>query len=243
MVWALERVSLVRGVGRHIHENNTSPWALRLKPYDVGCEDFVLQGDRMMVGDRSRRSVGWRTSALLHRSMRSRALVVYRSLKEIQKQEADWKLTRILKPDARFFNAALDLFSRQPIMRPRKARVGQAHWKRHLRFTNSWYARSGTVPRCWNPLLQEVAEDLVEAGYSVPLGLRHLFVGRWPQGTLQYDHLPQLERRAFAFPSVRKHFQSHSIPTHKNRGLPLGRQLRRLGRRGTHSTMYMQNYG
>jgi pentatricopeptide repeat protein len=232
--------AVVLRAARHIHANDPYPWVPRSKQYVVGWANFVLERNRMMERGRIRRSMGRSMGALLYRSMRSGALAVYEALKEIQKQKkVQWKPAQIPKPDSRFFNAALYLFASQPHMRPRRARFGPAHWNRHLRFTSAWYAQSGVIPSHWTLLLQEVAEDMVEAGYAIPPGLRHLFVGQLAQGTLQYDNPRQIERRPFAFPPPRKYFLSHSIPTHKSRGLPLGRRrLRGLGRPGTCKTNY-----
>jgi len=195
-------------------------WEPKSKRQIRGWASFVLA--RHQVARQSRRHEQTMGIILL-RSMISGARAVYDSLMTISKHHA-FKNVQIPIPDARFFNATLNLFSRQPDMYARGARSTRSHWRRRLQQANMHYVQQGKVSKHWTPFLQEVAEAMVDAGYSVPPALRHLLVGRWTPGTLQLNDRQELERRPFAFPIIRPNaFRAHAIPTYKTRGLPVRR--------------------
>ncbi|KAI0959264.1 hypothetical protein AcW1_004136 [Taiwanofungus camphoratus] len=167
----------------------------------------------------------------LYRSMTSGGESVYKSLISLrQTAESLNSLPHVEppSPDARFFNAALHLFGRHPHMHARGKHRGRAYWRQRLRVAHRWYERRGTMSRLWTPALQEVAEGMIAAGFGVPVGFRHLFIGRWVPGTLKLDGRPQvLACRPYAFPPMPRAFRPFALPTVKTRGLPLRRVSRR----------------
>jgi hypothetical protein len=82
-------------------------------------------------------------------------------------------------PDARFFNAILDVVGRHPHMAPR--RPGRRRYARLLRgslarFAVRRYSHSNHKPRC-DPALPQIAADMTRAGFAVPLVYQRLLVG------------------------------------------------------------------
>ncbi|KAF8883428.1 hypothetical protein BD779DRAFT_1539894 [Infundibulicybe gibba] len=190
--------------------SNTKPWYLPEHAYTSMLQCYFTE-ERDRPADQP--------STIL-----KRARAVYDSLLYIQRVPAAGPPP---KPDARFFNAALELFL-QTEPRLGWTCVGSTAkmCRKGLRDATVEYARTGELAVGWNPTLQTIAEDIVDAGYSVPYGLRPLFVGRWPQGTWQHNGTAKPQRRPFAFPRRQKMFSPHSIPTQKSRGLPLHRSRR-----------------
>ncbi|KAF7799100.1 hypothetical protein EIP86_010330 [Pleurotus ostreatoroseus] len=125
-------------------------------------------------------------------------------------------------PDARFFNAALRLFGVYPSMSARPVHASPTRARRLLRRMTSAFARSGELSADWTPGLQEVAEAMVRAGYPVPDGLRHVFVGRWEPGTMSWDPPASPSWAPFAYGETPKSsYREFSISIEKTRGLPM----------------------
>ncbi|KAJ7067891.1 hypothetical protein C8F01DRAFT_1016781 [Mycena amicta] len=78
------------------------------------------------------------------------------------------------RPDARFFNAALDVF------RPRAAAPGAEPWFNALQEAQQAFDETGVVlpNEDWNVPLQAVVEAMVRAGFPLPLSMRSISVGR-----------------------------------------------------------------
>jgi hypothetical protein len=105
----------------------------------------------------------------------------------------------IPQPDLLFFNAALRLFTSST--RPRNA----AHYRHNFKRAQLLHAEFGIVSPRWHPMLQELGQDMTRAGHAVPLGLRHIFIGRWDGGTWNEEawssnRPPETDRRPFAYP-------------------------------------------
>ncbi|KII96020.1 hypothetical protein PLICRDRAFT_694113 [Plicaturopsis crispa FD-325 SS-3] len=171
---------------------------------------YLINSQRQL-GNRWRTAAGRKMGMIVFRSMKSGVRNVYSSLmgaariKEIEESRLSSPGLRPPVPDARFFNAALDILSRHPSsppMRARPARGRPNYWRRRLRSANDRYARSGATSTYWDPMLGEVAKEMVNAGYSVPIGYRHLFVGRWSPGATQWDDRREPDRRPHAFPAT-----------------------------------------
>ncbi|PCH41555.1 hypothetical protein WOLCODRAFT_137466 [Wolfiporia cocos MD-104 SS10] len=175
-----------------------------------------------------------RLGMLLHRCMQSGGQVVYRALRAFVRSPplmARFREGERPVPDARFFNAALDLFGRHPNMRPRRRHAGRAYWRRRLMTFHGWYERKATRSALWTPAMQELAEFMVAEGFTVPPGFRSLFNGRWVPGSQFLGERPRrLDRRPYAFPPVPSTFRPHGLPDAKIRGLPIPHRHRR--RRG-----------
>ena len=90
------------------------------------------------------------------------------------------------KPDARFFNAILDIVGRQPSMvnRCRIRKRSTRYFRRQLRASRHRYVWQGIEPRSEpDPALLEVANDMIALGYPIPLLYQKLLVGRWSGAT------------------------------------------------------------
>ncbi|KAL0949057.1 hypothetical protein HGRIS_009156 [Hohenbuehelia grisea] len=201
-------------------------WTPKDKRYVVGWARFValskaFRGKRHLERGDTGRMLG----LLLFRSMLTAAHEVFSALMDIAKTHTiPHGDAQVPKPDARFFNAALTLFARLGKSRSRRSCVGPAHVRRQLVWAHRWYARYGHLPRQWDPVVQEICEAMIKAGYSIPPGLRYLFVGRWKTGCSPHENrVGLLDRRPFAFPRARTTFHPYSLHTNKTRGLPLGR--------------------
>jgi len=211
----------------------------RLRPNTYGWAYFV-RATRRLYKKHAHRTKELRQTmkSLLYRSMRSGGRAVYKSLIAFQHPSLSQPSSHMTfpSPDARFFNAALDLFGRHPAMRRRATRGTLTQSIRRLQVASKWHAFRGTKSRFWTPALQEVAEDLVVAGFSVPIGLRHLFIGRWNPGTQPSGQSLQIpERRPYAFSRPPRDFRPYALDAVKTRGLPVARYPRRryLGRQRT----------
>jgi hypothetical protein len=206
--------------------DDTHKWKPRTEHSRVrGWAQFILRRNQIKgQPDDSRLGL------LLFLSMRAGAREIHNTLMHIQhlvKSQAIISHVQHPQPDARFFNAALELAARRPHMQARATRTKRPHWRRKLRFTHRWYAKSGTASSHWNPFLQEIAEAMVRAGFSVPPGLRYMFVGRYMLGASHFEHAKELERRPFTFPHAQSPtFRPHSLLTTKSRGLPVRRRGR-----------------
>jgi hypothetical protein len=198
-----------------------------------GWAYYVLAKDAIARRHRSRRTLGLRMGTVLYRSMFRAAKDVYDSLTRLipSSQPQVYQL----QPDARFFNAALAMFGRQPGMVRRAAKTGRAHWRHKEGKAMVRYSRRGTVPRKWNPFLKRVVQEMLGAGYELPEAFRRLFVGSWAFGSFNRPGRPVLNQQPLAFPMPRKKFLPHALQTHKDRGLPVQRsEWKQLGHRWRH---------
>ena len=129
----------------------------------------------------------------------------------------------IPQPDARFFNAALKLFTQKK----GRVKANRSRWRRRLRAAQIQYARSGTNTTKLDSTVRMIVEEMVKYGFSVPIGLCPMFIGRVSSGFMFQGERRELDRRPFAFPPVSDNFRSHSLPTVKTRGLPARRRKNR----------------
>lgn len=193
-------------------------------------QDQRDRGDRTLTKPQLSR----RNAALLYRSMRSggRALlgalipnskvIVTRGRYSNLPQEGYQ-----VQLDARFFNAALELFAPRP-GRLAQHRRSRAWWQHRLQRAMR-KGRSRAAPKV-DVMMCKLAKAMVASGFEVPVGYRHLLAGRVPVSGLQTRRPRRvLVRRPYAFPTPKKDcFEPYSIPTFKTRGLPVRR--RRMGR-------------
>jgi hypothetical protein len=195
-----------------------------------GWARYVLAKDKMASRHRSRRTLGLRMGAVLYRSMFRAARDIYSTLTRIV-PNAQPRVYN-LQPDARFFNAALEIFGRQPRMR-RAAKTWPAHWRQKERRAMMRYSRRGLVPRNCNPFLQRVVHGMLDAGFEVPIAYRRLFLGTWLHASMNRPGVPPVNRQPFAFPRPKKkRFLPSALPTHKERGLPIQRSEWKKARHG-----------
>ncbi|KAF8450950.1 hypothetical protein L210DRAFT_3521649, partial [Boletus edulis BED1] len=128
-----------------------------------GWAHFVLAKDKIASRHRSRRTLGLRMGVVLYRSMFRAARDIYDTLIRIV-PNAQPRVYN-LQPDARFFNAALEMLERQPGTMRRSAKTRPAHWRQKERKAMMRYSRRGVVPRKCNPFLQRVVHGMVDAGF------------------------------------------------------------------------------
>ncbi|KAJ3476871.1 hypothetical protein NLI96_g10857 [Meripilus lineatus] len=202
-----------------------SAWIPRSKQHVRGWARYVLKSQGSPRPS-NRSTAGRRMGLLLFRSMIDGGRDIYKSLRALDQIIADNPSLRLNAPlpDARFFNAALDLFSRWPGMIARAPRGSRSRWERRFRISNRIFEQRGEVQRNWSPELQEIASAMVASKYTIPIGFRHLFIGRWFYGVQPHSEKRiRINQAPYAFPPPRYRFRPHGLPTHKTRGLPIKR--------------------
>ncbi|KAI6105349.1 hypothetical protein F5141DRAFT_1048781 [Pisolithus sp. B1] len=187
-----------------------------------GWARYVAYRARVTDLHLSRRLRALRLGAIHYRSMWRGALDIYNSLAKFD-SNCD-PVVRHLQPDERFFNAALDMFGRQTAMARRSQRSNPAHWRNLNRRAMVRYSRFGIPPRKWNPFLRRVVHEMLNAGYTVPVGFRRWFVDTWFYTSLDRQGRPLRHQQPYGFPKLCTHpFRPHALPTLKTRGLPVSR--------------------
>lgn len=207
-------------------------WAPKIGGNKVrGWASYVLAQNAAARKHRSRRTLALLMGATLYRIMCHAGMAVWNGLSELQ--NVDKATLNPPLPDARFFNAALEMFGRQPRTFQRSSRTNPAHWRRKVTLGNVQFSRLGVRPRNWNPFLGRIVKEMHALGFKVPSGFRRLFVGWWPYGFEEHRHRPELNEQPFAFPKLRRSpFRPHALRTLKTRGLPVRRTVwRALGRK------------
>ncbi|KAI0352746.1 hypothetical protein OH77DRAFT_1484952 [Trametes cingulata] len=136
-----------------------------------------------------------------------------------------------VKPDARFFNAALKLFGPR-LERMSKRRCDPAYWHRRLRVSMRGYERSKASSQQWSPMLDKILKAMVATGFEVPLAYRHLLVGKWdPVAFRPASPRRRLLQRPYVYPPTPKGaFRAQGAPVFKTRGLPVLRTTLRRRR-------------
>ncbi|KAF9498219.1 hypothetical protein BDN71DRAFT_411006 [Pleurotus eryngii] len=194
----------------------------------LGWARFARRARVHYEGDRA--AMGLHMGLFLFRSMKDAAADVYKQLMKLP-NSPDVSQTQMEhpQPDARFFNAALRLCTirRSGRMRARSP----THYRRRHRFATYWLARLGHRHPQWTPALQEVCEAMVSAGYSVPIGLRYILIGRWPEENGSVNSRRQtVDRQPYACPRQCRRWHPLRLHTTKTRGLPLGRNIMQIAR-------------
>ena len=223
-----------KGIGSHPGrrwETNWNPTSAQKIRH--GWAQYVAYRTRVTDQRLSRRLRALRMATVHYRSMWRGARAIY------------WTLTRFdpecapdipaVQPDARFFNAALDLFGRQIAMVRRSRRPSRSHWRRLNLRTMLRYSRTGTVSRNWNPFLKRIVHEMLDAGMTVPIGFRRFFVDTWLYTSLDRPERPLRHRQPYRFPKYKTlPFRPHALSTAKIRGLPISREtwIKKLGRDG-----------
>ncbi|KAG6375039.1 hypothetical protein JVT61DRAFT_3820 [Boletus reticuloceps] len=203
-----------------------------------GWAHFVLAKDKIASRHRSRRTLGLRMGVVLYRSMFRAARDIYDTLIRIV-PNAQPRVYN-LQPDARFFNAALEMLERQPGTMRRSVKTRPAHWRQKERKAMMRYSRRGVVPRKCNPFLQRVVHGMVDAGFEVPMAYRRQFLGTWLYASMNRPGAPVVNRQPLGFPRPKKRFSPHALPTYKERGLPIQRsEWKKAGQRWKHRRRHL----
>ena len=190
-----------------------------------GEEDFSRIG-----GPLSRSAMGRHLGMCMYRSMRNSAVAIHQKISELRNQNIPIYVSKreleIPEPDARFFNAILDIVGRHPYEPPRKVRLGPGHYRRQYRRRYLDYVWRGIRKRPPNPGLLQVGKDMMAAGFEIPLLFRKFFVGNLEVGGSMDQMKPRLERdrRVFAAKkawSPREQVGKIMIPVQKTKTLDL----------------------
>ncbi|KAL6306823.1 hypothetical protein BKA93DRAFT_927067 [Sparassis latifolia] len=211
------------------HGEESELWKPRTTHRLTGWAHFVLKRQRLRLAANKRRQFhlpARRLQSELYKCMMSGGWMIYNALFSFNNVKCPSNV-QAPSADARFFNAALELFGRQPHMYARARRSTGSHWKSRLGAARTRYLRYGRLSPRWTPMLDTLAKAMVAAGFSVPLGFREVFIGRWSPGTLSLGRqVHPLDRRPDTFPPVRAAFRPHALPVVRTRGLPLRRRGR-----------------
>lgn len=198
-------------------------WVPRSKNYVRGWARLVYRGQKTRQGERRYQTAKAMANELL-RAMMSGGSAVVRSLihlEQVLPNGYSSSAVSLPKPDARFFNAALKLFRPTPWMFARRPRTHPARTRRLLRWAQSRFMAAGLKSSHWDPVLQEIAEAMIQTGYPLPPAFRHLFIGRYSPATEHFRPPITLDRLPYLFPRPRHCFRPHALPTLKSRGLPI----------------------
>jgi hypothetical protein len=202
-------------------EDDQHHWQPSTQQYVRGWARFVL-AQRIITHRTPRASAARWTGMQLYHSMRNGGHEVFNDLIRLKAVQKGWHIS-IPKPDARFFNAALDLFTRDKTRR----RLSPSQWKRKVQRAQLRYAQTGSTSKMWDPLLLQVVQEMIACGISVPIALRPKFLGRIPSHAMFQAEGRALDQRPFIFPPIHKTFRPYSVPTVKTRGMPVRRRRSR----------------
>ena len=129
-------------------------------------------------GPQTRSAMGRYLGMRMYRLMRNSAEDIRLEMSKLRNQNihVNEKELEIPEPDARFFNAILDIVGRHPHA-PRKVRRGPGHYRRQYRKRYQDYVWKGIQVRPPNPHLLEVGKDMMAAGFEIPLLFQKFFIG------------------------------------------------------------------
>ncbi|KAL4241305.1 hypothetical protein ABKN59_000063 [Abortiporus biennis] len=203
-----------KGIPRSIDQTAQSNWRPKERHFVAGWARFVFL-KKQLAENNSRSLTGRTLGVLLYRSMKNGGESILRALATARRMGAEVPKEMIPVPDERFFNAAMELFDRNPGMAPRSARRrNPGGWRRQVRHAYTRH-RQGKQPKYWSAALQEVVQDMVALGYPVPPGIEYLLAGRVKTSTPTKP----------ASHNCRKDFRPHRLNTSITRKRP---HLRRI---------------
>jgi hypothetical protein len=183
-----------RPLSRHVRIDGWGiPKGSRTKTGDVETETADLW---------TRSEMGRYLGMQMYRSMRNSAETIRLKISKLRDQNIPIHVNKreleIPEPDARFFNAILDIVGREPYAPPRTVKRGPGHYRRQYRKSYLDYVWRGIQARPTSPYLLEVGKDMMDAGFEIPLLFQKFFV---PENVVSSNQLkPRLERdrRVFA---------------------------------------------
>jgi hypothetical protein len=201
-------------------------WVPTSKRYVRGWAHFIIKRQKMARTQLCRHTAGRQMGLMLFRTMKSGAHAVYKALLQLKHSaNPQWQNVEIPRPDARFFNAALRLSSHHLRWLRRRQRVSRSFWRNQFDQTALRFAQRGALPKGWNPMLHEIAQEMVNAGFELPLALRYLFVGRWLSRGSRLTIPEPLDRQPYFFdPLQPDSTKLHRLPTVNHRGLVFKRR-------------------
>ncbi|KAF8803938.1 hypothetical protein BYT27DRAFT_7109155, partial [Phlegmacium glaucopus] len=208
----------------------------------LGWGKYFVRGADFPETDRplTRSALGRYCGMRMYRCMRNSAEAMREKISELRNQGVSIHINKkeleIPEPDARFFNAILDIVGRHPHAPPRRVRYGPGHYRRQYRKKYREYVWRGTLGSSPHPDLLEVGRDMMAAGFEIPLLFQQFFVGRPEIGGSLEQVKPRMERdrRVFAAEKVwnpREQVGKVMIPVQNNRTLDLSWKRWRRQRR------------
>ena len=217
-------------------------WLPQARHYDAGYAQYVyaMRQESIAISLRryNKRQTSRRNATLLYRAMMTGArsilarfiaqcpTTVDSARVRTRRDSAIWWWRT--RPDARFFNAALELFaagSRAERSKRRSSRFWHRRWRRaERRFEQTGKAETDK----WTPMLHKVTQAMVAHGFDVPVAYRHLLVGKWKAPMKAKRKRKTVIHAPYSFPPPTAHQRRwmHSLPTVKTRGLPVRRHWR-----------------
>lgn len=163
----------------------------------VGWGRDPRNGRKMKVDEKPRHYLGRQLAIKVYRAVSDAPHEVQRRVAELrERQQQSQGLVRVVigrrqleapHPDARLFNAILDVVGRHPHMTRR--RPDKKRYARRLRASLARFAAGHHSQASCDPALPQIAADMTRAGFSVPLLYRRLLVGTgWrDQGWRRYE--------------------------------------------------------
>ena len=152
---------------------------------------------------------------------------IYTQLMDGQKEghlthEDIHKSMQLPVPDERFFNAALRLFGSLPGSYILEDRASPCQWRRINKRQLDSYLKTGRINFPHDPLLIGLVKEMHNAGFGVPEGYKHRFIG-------VYIPPPSGETIRKPFPSSPYHecpkpFHTRRLHDSKRRGLPVSKK-------------------
>ncbi|TEB29456.1 hypothetical protein FA13DRAFT_1734637 [Coprinellus micaceus] len=199
-VWAkqMEKSSWGLTEGEYASDPNIRPWTLPIAAYTVILRIRAQQIKsalreqevRSLEGGQEVRPVNvLRRSAMriYDQAMRARKVYGPRIEEAEEMGMGVHKHQELAIPDATFFNAILDIVRHEPFpaqqtVVPSSRTVPQA--VERMESALEFYVQNGEAPYHLDKPILRVGRDMLEHGYPIPLGLRHLFVGNGLDPTL-----------------------------------------------------------
>ena len=167
--------------------------------------DSIRGGDLPATrGPLARSAMGRYLGMRMYLSMRNSAGAIRAKISKLRNQNIPIYVGKreleIPEPDARFFNAILDIVGRHPHAPPRRVRRGPGYYRRQYRRRYLDYVWRGIQEKSLDPDLLRVGRDMMAAGFEIPLLFQKFFVGRPEVGGSLDQVKPRLERdrRVFA---------------------------------------------
>lgn len=173
----------------------------------------------------------------LFSSLKNKILRVQQQLDKFIQEHPEVHVPKSMKVpymDARFFNAALDLYSRHPGQR-RNTEGTRYLWRRRLRAYRGKYMRYGERPDVPDPRILVILNHMQECNIPIPIAYKPLLYGSLESQTKPVKR-PAPPLLVTPFPETSKiRFRPHALLTLKTRGMPYSNynpRKRRGPRRG-----------
>jgi len=231
-LYAEEAKKAGKVVDRRLFATNQKPPLFSQHVRVVGWNGVSIRGARFPEtgGPLTRSAIGRYFGMWMYRSVRNSAEAIRVKISELRDQGIPIYISKreleIPEPDARFFNAILDIVGRHPHAPPRRVRCGPGHYRRQYRRRHLDYVWRGILRGPPHPDLLEVGRDMMAAGFEIPLLFQKFFVGRPEVGGSLDQVKPRMERdrRMFAAKKVwspRELVGKTMIPVQNTRTLDL----------------------